>query len=63
MNDVWVLNGGHDLDLPTDPDEVGLGLDLALLDRLDSDLHHGKPLHLFYVYKTYFILGFLITIS
>ena len=38
VNDVGVLNGGHDLDLPSDPDQVGLRLDLALLDRLDRDL-------------------------
>ena len=38
VNDVWVLNGRHDLDLSSDSDEVGLCLDLALLDRLDCHL-------------------------
>ena len=38
VNDVGVLNGGHDLDLPSNPDQVGLRLDLALLDRFDRDL-------------------------
>jgi len=35
VNNVWVLNGRHDLDLSSDSDEVGLCLDLALLDCLD----------------------------
>ena len=38
VNDVWVLNGRHDLDLSSDSDEVGLCLNLALLDRLDRHL-------------------------
>ena len=38
VNDVWMLDGGHDLDLSPDSDEVGLCLDLALLDRLDCHL-------------------------
>ena len=38
VNDVWMLDGGHDLDLSPDSDEVGLCLDLALLDRLDRHL-------------------------
>ena len=38
VNDVWVLDGRHDLDLSSDSDEVGLCLDLALLDRLDRHL-------------------------
>ncbi len=33
-----MLDGGHDLDLPPDPDEVCLRLYLALLDRLDRNL-------------------------
>ncbi len=33
-----MLDGGHDLDLPPDPDEVRLRLNLALLDRLDRNL-------------------------
>ena len=37
--DVRVLDGGHDLNLPPDPDQVGLGLDLGLLDRLDGNLN------------------------
>ena len=38
VNDVWVLNRRHDLDLSSDSDEVGLCLDLALLDCLDCHL-------------------------
>jgi len=38
VDDVGVLDGGHDLDLPPDPDEVRLRLYLALLDRLDRNL-------------------------
>ena len=38
VNDVWVLNGRHDLDLSSDSDEVGLCLNLALLDCLDRHL-------------------------
>ena len=38
VNDVWMLDGRHDLDLSPDSDEVGLCLDLALLDRLDCHL-------------------------
>jgi hypothetical protein len=38
VDDVRVLDGGHDLDLPSDPDEVRLRLYLALLDRLDRNL-------------------------
>ena len=38
VNNVWVLNGRHDLDLSSDSDEVGLCLDLALLDCLDCHL-------------------------
>ena len=38
MNDVWVLNGRHNLDLSPDSDEVGLCLNLALLDCLDCHL-------------------------
>ena len=33
-----MLHGGHDLNLATDSNEVGLGLDLGLLDRLDGNL-------------------------
>ncbi len=38
VDDVGVLDRGHDLDLPPDPDEVRLRLYLALLDRLDRNL-------------------------
>jgi hypothetical protein len=38
VDDVGVLDRGHDLDLPPDPDEVRLCLNLALLDRLDRNL-------------------------
>jgi hypothetical protein len=38
VDNVGVLDGGHDLDLPPDPDEVRLRLNLALLDRLDRNL-------------------------
>ena len=38
MDDVGVLDGRHDLDLSSDPDQVGLCLYLTLLDGLDGDL-------------------------
>ena len=38
VDDVGVVDGGHDLYLPPDPHEVRLRLDLALLDRLDRHL-------------------------
>ena len=45
-----MLNGGHDLNLPTDPDEVSLGLDLALLDRLDRNLEQTSVKNLRYFF-------------
>ena len=38
VNDVGMLDGGHDLDLSSDPDQVCLRLYLALLDGLDGNL-------------------------
>ena len=40
VNDVRMLNWGHDLDLSSDPDQICLGLYLALLDGLDGHLIH-----------------------
>ena len=48
-----MLNGGHDLNLPTDPDEVSLGLDLALLDRLDRNLEQTSVKNL----RSFFLGG------
>lgn len=42
MNDVGMLNGGHDLDLPADPQGVLLSLDLGFLDGLDRHLLVGR---------------------
>ena len=38
VDDVGVLDRGHDLDLSANSDQVRLRLDLALLDRLDRHL-------------------------
>ena len=38
VDDVWVLDRGHDLDLSANSDQVRLRFDLALLDRLDRHL-------------------------
>ena len=38
VDDVRVLDGGHDLDLSANSDQIRLRLDLALLDRLDRHL-------------------------
>ena len=38
VDDVGVLDRGHDLDLSANSDQVRLCLDLALLDRLDRHL-------------------------
>lgn len=38
MYNVRMPNGGHDLHLPPDADEVGFRLDLTLLDCLDGHL-------------------------
>jgi hypothetical protein len=42
VDDVGVLDRGHDLDFAPDPDEVGLRLDLGLLDRLDRHLRSSQ---------------------
>ena len=38
VNDVWVLDGGHDLYFSSDPDQVCLRLYLALFNGFDGDL-------------------------
>ena len=38
VDDVRVMDGGHDLNLPPDPYEICLRLDFRLLDRLDGHL-------------------------
>ena len=46
-----MLDRAHDLDLPPYSDQIRLGLDLALLDRLDRHLKRErfKPMLLGYV--------------
>ena len=38
VDDVGMLDRGHDLDLSSDPDQIRLRLYLALLDGLDGHL-------------------------
>ena len=42
VDDVRVMDGGHDLNLPPDPYEICLRLDFRLLDRLDGHLKYFK---------------------
>ena len=38
MNDIWVLNRGHDLDFPSNSHQICLCLDLRLFDGFDGNL-------------------------
>ena len=42
VDDVRVMDGGHDLNLPPDPYEICLRLDFRLLDRLDGHLKNSE---------------------
>ena len=43
VNNVWVLNRGHDLNFPPDANEVILGLDFRLFDGFNGNLQFNAP--------------------
>lgn len=43
VNDLRMLNGGHDLDFSSDPHQVLFRFDLGFLDRLDGHLERERP--------------------